>query len=172
MNDVFFIIDVDGTVADSLPRVKELCASVGVDYENSNIDKIWTDETMMRFLYEENMMQDEIIPGAEQVLDLAKKCHATPIVLTGRNCYAREPTRKWLSVKLGVPDEVSLIMRPQNMKGIRTADCKEEIFKNEVLRHHPDATFIFFEDDEETIKRYSKYGLVLKAPECWKCLGY
>jgi hypothetical protein len=31
--------------------------------------------------------------------------------------------------------------------------------------------YIFFEDDVETGRKYSKFGLVLKSPECWKILN-
>lgn len=167
---VIFVIDIDGTVCDSIPRVKAICNRFGVDEDN--LDSVWTDETMEEFLREENIMGDDVVPGAEKVLELAAKCNAVPFFLTGRNEYARQATRKWLSVKLGVGTNIPLLMRPHHMQKGYTADCKEQIFKEELFSlGGPLATYIFFEDHEETAKRYSKYGLVLKAPDCWKIIG-
>jgi hypothetical protein len=71
-----------------------------------------------------------------------------------------------------VPEDVTLLMRPPHMKNGYTADCKEQVFKEKLLLlTGPRTTFIFFEDHDETARRYSKYGLVLKAPECWKVIG-
>lgn len=168
---VIFVIDIDGTVCNSIPRVEEICNRMGMK-DCHNLDAVWTDETMEEFLKEENIMKDDVVPGAEKVLDLADKCHAHPFFLTGRNEYARLATRRWLSIRLGVTDDIPLLMRPYNMKNGYTADCKEQIFKeNLYVLGGPHATYIFFEDDIETAKRYSKYGLVLKAPECWGVIG-
>jgi hypothetical protein len=171
MQSVIFVIDIDGTVCDSIPRVREICKRFGVD-ENDNLDAIWTDETMEDFLKEENIMKDGVVPGAEKVLEIVARCRAYPFFLTGRNEYARLATRRWLSIKLGVTDDIPLLMRPYNMKNGYAADCKEQIFKENLYAlGGPHATYIFFEDHEETAKRYSKYGLVLKAPECWGVIG-
>ncbi len=168
---IIFVIDIDGTVCNSIPRVEAICSRVGMK-DCHNLDAVWTDETMEEFLKEENIMSDEVIPGAEGILDLADKCHAIPFFLTGRNEYAREATRKWLTEKLKIPSNVPLLMRPSDMKNGYTADCKEQIFKEELYAlGGPHATYIFFEDDVETAKRYAKYGLVLKAPECWQIIG-
>jgi hypothetical protein len=51
-------------------------------------------------------------------------------------------------------------------------DCKENIFLNTVLKMHPESSFVFFDDDEELLLRYSKYGLALKAPECWSVIRF
>lgn len=165
---IIFVIDVDGTVCDSIPRVKEICSRIGMN-ENDNLDAIWTDETMKEFLKEENIMGDTVVPGAEKIIEMANRYSARMFFLTGRNEYARSATRKWLNVKMGIPEQIPLIMRPTYMKNGYTADCKEQLFL-EWLFHteDPQTTYIFFEDHKDTAKRYSQYGLVLKAPECWK----
>lgn len=166
-----FVIDIDGTVCDSIPRVKEICNKFDIS-ENDNLDAIWTDETMKEFLKEENIMRDAVIPGAEKILEIAARCIAVPFFLTGRNGYARRATRNWLSDKLAVPTNVPLLMRPAHLKSNHTADCKEQIFMEELYTIAGQyTTYIFFEDDIETAKRYSKYGLVFKAPECWSIIG-
>ena len=156
---VIFVIDIDGTVCDSIGRVKEICKNAGKTPTNdidTNIDldleNIWTDEVMKEFLREENIMKDEVILGAEKILEIAHRCRATPFFLTGRNEYARKATRKWLSVKLGVPNNIPLIMRPYEMKDGYTTDCKEQIFKEQLYSlGGPHSTYIFFEDNPETV---------------------
>jgi len=160
---VIFVVDIDGTVCNSNKRMLEIIAKYGVE-EN------WSQETIDDFLTEEKIMADEVMPGAEKLLDLAIRCKAKIVFLTGRNECARNLTRKWLSAKMDVSDDVPLLMRPLDKKNGHTADCKEEMFCSEVLAKNPDATFIFFEDDETTALRYAKYGLVLKSPKCWECI--
>lgn len=162
--NVIFVVDIDGTVCDSNKRMLEIIAKYGME-EN------WSQETIDDFLTEDKIMADEVIPGAERLLDLAIRCKAKVVFLTGRNECARNLTRRWLLVKMGVSDDIPLFMRPIYRKNGHTADCKEEVFCSEVLAKNPDATFIFFEDDEATALRYAKYGLVLKSPECWKYIG-
>ena len=167
---IILVVDIDGTVCDSIPRIKEICNRFGMS-ENDNLDAVWTDETMKEFLKEENIMRDAVIPGAEKITEMVNKYNARIFFLTGRNEYARSPTRKWLKVKMGIPENIPLIMRPTFMKNGYTADCKEHLFL-EWLYNTEDkqTTYIFLEDHEDTAKRYSKYGLVLKAPECWNVI--
>jgi hypothetical protein len=161
---VIFVVDIDGTVCNSNERILEIIAKYGTE-------ESWSQETIDDFLTEEKIMADEIIPGAEKLLDLATLCRASIIFLTGRNECARKLTRQWLFAKMGVTDSTPLLMRPLHRRNGHTADCKEEMFCSEVLSKNPDATFIFFEDDETTALKYSKYGLVLKSPKCWECIG-
>jgi len=157
-----FVIDIDGTICDSIDRVKEIWRI------KENEPDAWTDDLMREFLSEENLMNDSIVPGSEIVLELAKKCNASPFFLTGRNDYAREPTRKWLTKIFKAPEETPLIMRPYDQKGVPTAQCKEGLFKKFLYSIYPNHTYIFFEDEDDTAKQYAKYGLVLRSPECWK----
>jgi len=160
---VVFVVDIDGTICDSLSRVKEIAK-----LKSSGPD-LWTDETMAEFLSEENLLKDKIMPGSEIIFKLAERCHASIVFLTGRNDYAREATRKWLTDVFKAPNTIPLIMRPYKQKGDFTADCKEGLFLKYL--YSPASTFIFFEDEVETANRYSKYGLVLKSPDCWKAIG-
>ena len=50
--------------------------------------------------------------------------------------------------------------------------CKEEVFLKSVSEVYRGANFLFFEDNKELLKIYSKYGLALKAPECWKVVTF
>jgi len=160
---VIFVIDIDGTTCDSLGRIAGVASDIGSP-------DLWTDQTMKEFLSEENIMGDEVMPGSRVVFKLANICHASIIFLTGRNDYARDATRRWLTHIFRAPPDIPLIMRPYAQKSDYTAECKENLFLKHVYSLHPDATFIFFEDEDDTAARYAKYGLVLKSPECWKLL--
>lgn len=158
-DSVLFIIDIDGTVADSRARLNKIVEKYGNDDE-------WPDRAINEFLTPEALISDKVMPGSEGLLDLISLCGAKPIFLTGRSELGREVTRKWLIEKLNVPEEVPLFMRPLKVKG-STPDCKEQMFLNNVKNKYPNSMFIFLEDDLDVADRYCKYGLVLKSPECW-----
>lgn len=161
MSDIIFVVDIDGTICDSRERMKEIIDKYGGE-EN------WTDETIEEFLQGDKLMSDKIMPGANKLFHLAKKCNAKVMFLTGRNERARGLTLDWLwnNFRINGP----LYMRPIGRKNGTTAECKEDIFLETIFTFNKDATFIFFEDDGATAQRYAKYGLVLKSPECWNCV--
>jgi acid phosphatase class B len=158
-----FVVDIDGTVCDSIQRIRDTVAVHGPV-------ETWTDEVVEEFLSDENILNDKVIPGSERLFELSEKCHAHIVFLTGRNDSKRESTRKWLTEVFKAPKHTPLLMRPYDSRGGWTADCKEQLFLTELYNKVAN-TFIFFEDEEDTIKRYKKYGLVLKSPECWKAIG-
>lgn len=160
-----WIIDIDGSVADTRTRIDAICAKFGVP-ENQ-----WTREQVIEFTKPEMIKMDAVIPGAENLVELARICGAKIVFSTGRSECARRATRIWLENKLNVFDTVPLVMRPED--DFRpTPVCKEDMFLRSVYQVYRDAKFIFFEDDEELLARYSKYGLSLKAPECWSIIRY
>jgi hypothetical protein len=161
---IVFVVDIDGTVCDSKERMAEIIGKYGEEED-------WTQQTIDEFLTPGKLMMDKVMLGAEKLFDLAKLCRGSIVFLTGRNECARLLTRKWLSEVLGAPDDVPLVMRPLHWQNGHTADCKEEMFRLKVLPSYPNSTFIFFEDDKNTILKYAKYGLVLKSPACWECIG-
>jgi acid phosphatase class B len=165
-----FIVDIDGTICNSMPRVQKICETYNADVYD-NLDDIWTKDVMEDFLKEENIMSDKVIKGAENLFNLADRCNAVVRFLTGRSEYGRRATRKWLTKIYGASPHTPLIMRPKHMKGVPTPECKEQLFRELYYYKKPEDTYIFFEDETETAKRYSRYGLVLKSPECWAVLG-
>lgn len=166
-----FVVDIDGTVCDSIGRIKKIYHEL-LTTSTFESESWWNDDTMKKFLQYDEILKDEIISGASSLISIAERCNAKIIFLTGRNECAREPTRMWLTEKFGMPEHIELIMRPIHMRNGYTADYKEQMFKEHVLdRHSVGTTYIFFEDDLNIVKRYSKYGLVLKAPECWQNIG-
>jgi len=160
---MIFVVDIDGTVCDSMERVKEI-----EGFKEVNPD-LWTEKLMSEFLSEENIMKDQVMPGAQILFKLAKSCKAPIWFLTGRNEFSIKATRKWLTEVFGASPNAPLIMRPKDWRGITTAECKEKLFLKYIFPYFKN--FVFFEDEEETIKMYTYYGLVLKSPDCWKAIG-
>ena len=159
-----FVVDIDGTVCDSIGRVVEMTGSKRPEEEG-----IWTDEIMKEFLKKENIMSDKVLPGSEIIFKMRDVMEADMIFLTGRSEFARDSTRLWLKKKLKIDDAIPLFMRPFDERKGFTALCKEKMFLDNV--YEKGTKYIFFEDDVETGRKYSKFGLVLKSPECWKILN-
>lgn len=166
---MYFIVDLDGTVCNSIPRIQQFCRDLGVS-ENADLDKVWSPEQMRKFLSDENLKKDPLMPGAEKLFEWADKLNFQVVFLTGRNQYAYGGTRRWLREKFGERTGLcELLMRPKEKEGQHPADVKEEMFLKwkSPLKQGP---FIFFEDQEHTAERYAKHGLVLKSPQCWDAL--
>lgn len=177
---LYFVVDLDGTICDSIPRVKAICEKAGVD-RKSDLDKVWTPEQMEEFLSEENVLNDGVIKGSEKIFEFADKVGATIVFLTGRSDFCRPATEKWILKNFGERGaKAELLMRPPHLKGKCTADAKESIFlewrdapwkqSKCVLGQMGPDHFIFFEDQREVVEKYSKHGLVLCSPECWSAI--
>ena len=163
---LIFIVDIDGTVADTQARVDEITEKYKLDSQNH-----WTDEHIDEFTRSVEIKKDGLIPGSEILPELARRCKAKLIFLTGRSSRARAATRIWLKNQLDIFDSVPLIMRQDgDLSG--PVEAKLNAFKEAVLRIHPDANFIFFDDDERLLLEYSKYGLALRAPKCWGNIAF
>lgn len=160
-----FVVDIDGTVADTRPRIDAISAKYNID------EGAWGPEQVDEFTQPSLIKLDEVLPGAEIVPELARRCGAKLIFLTGRSKRARRATKIWLQNKLDIYDSVPLVMREEGDYR-PTPICKEDIFLQSVQRVYEDAKFVFFEDDEDLLKIYSKYGLALKAPECWDVIRF
>lgn len=166
MGNLIFVVDIDGTIADTDARVAEITNKYQLDNEGR-----WTDEHIDEFTKTEVIKKDELLPGAEILPELARKCKAKIVFLTGRSERARVATRIWLKNKLNIFDSVPLVMRPEgDMSG--PSQCKENIFINTVLKMHPESSFIFFDDDEKLLQKYARFGLAIKAPDCWKIIRF
>lgn len=166
MSCLIFVVDIDGTIADTTARVNEITEKYKLDGEGH-----WTDEHIDEFTKSESIKKDELLPGAEILPELARRCKAKIVFLTGRSGRARTATRTWLKNKLDIFDTVPLVMRPDgDLSG--PVECKENTFVTTVLKMYPESSFVFFDDDEKLLPRYSKYGLALKAPECWNVIRF
>lgn len=163
---LIFVVDIDGTIADTDDRVNEITKKYKLDGQNH-----WTDEHIDEFTRAVEIKNDGLIPGAEVLPELARRCKAKLIFLTGRSERARKATRTWLRNHLDIFDSVPLVMRKDgDLSG--PVEAKLNVFKSAVLRLYPDASFVFFDDDERLLPEYSKFGLSLKAPECWEIIRF
>ncbi|MFA5048395.1 MAG: hypothetical protein WC516_05240 [Patescibacteria group bacterium] len=164
MNCVW-VCDLDSTIIDTTERI-------GVITKKYNLEiGLWTAEHMAEFARPEYIKNDKIIPGAEIITPLARVCGAKLMFLTGRSNLARDATRDWLRHNLNIFDSVPLIMREDGNLSAPT-ECKLNMFKQTILKAHPDGYFVFFDDDEKLLLEYSKYGLALLAPDCWKTIAF
>ena len=160
------IVDLDGTICDSMARIDAITKKYELDNQG-----LWKKEHVEEFTREACVKQDELLPGAEILPSLARTCGAKIMFLTGRSSGAREATLAWLKFKLNIFDTVPLIMREDgDMSG--PIECKLNMFKNTILKMYPEAHYMFFDDDEKLLLEYSKYGLALRAPECWQTIRF
>lgn len=165
-----FVVDIDGTVCDSADFVGRLSVRfrTHVDFWNSDQVRIFMEEASKR----------RVLPGAEvlRVLMLHDICDV--VFLTGRSekigkapKLGRRLTTAWLHEKLGMPRDIPLFMRPPDDK--RAPDViKFDVFERQVLKTHRRRAFVFLDDDPKVLRKYIKYGLALKSPECWEALSY
>lgn len=162
---LILISDIDNTVADTKDRIDALIKKHDLSIE------LWKEEAIAEFTKSAYLKNDPIIPGAEILPFLARICGAKLVFLTGRSDRARDATRVWLEYRLNIFDSVPLIMRKDGDLS-NPVECKLNLFKDTVLKMYPDGNFIFFDDDEILLAEYSKYGLALRAPECWKTIKF
>ena len=161
---LIFICDLDMTVINSKNRIQEICEMTGKNEYD------WGDDEFELFSDIESIKKDDIVEGAEIITQIARNSGAKLIFLTGRSERARKASRIWLQYKLNIYDSVPLLMRENNDKRLSHI-TKYEVFQNVVLRMYPDASFMFFDDDERLLPLYANHGVALKSPECWKALG-
>jgi hypothetical protein len=69
--NLIFVVDIDGTIADTMERVNEIDKKCKLSGEN-----LWTDEHIDEFVKPENIKTDDVLTGAEILPDLARKCKA------------------------------------------------------------------------------------------------
>jgi len=160
------VVDVDGTLVDSLPRLRKFST---FRKQIAGGRGLWTQEQVDEFLSLSNANADKPFPGAvEGVKHILYSGLFEPIILTGRTELARKHTRDLLVRKFGVPSSVPLIMRAAD-DSRRTPECKSDLFVTHVLPRYG-GPFVFFEDEEATLAEFAKHGLALKAPECWQAM--
>lgn len=164
---LLFIVDLDGTLADTTARAEE------VEKKYELVDNNWTQQHAIDFADPERIKTDKIVAGSEIIAELARRAKSKIIFLTGRSEYSRQSTRMWLKNHFNAFDSCPLIMRDNNDLS-NPRDCKERMFKEIILKMYPTSeySFCFFDDDVEMLQRFSKYGMALKSPECWDAIKF
>ena len=157
--NLIFIVDIDGTVADTNRRIKRITKKYKIVADK------WTDEHIDEFADPKQIKNDKIMLGAEMLPELARKSKAKMIFLTGRSELARKSTRMWLKHNLDIFDTVPLIMR-EHKDYSDPSECKYKLFTEVVLKMYSESSFVFFDDDKKLLKRYAEHGMALLAPDC------
>lgn len=145
------VIDIDGTLANN-------------DHRSHFIEKQepadWTS-----FLRADLVAKDVPIEKTKRALQKLVELKSTIVFLTGRNEGLREVTKQWLfeHYDLDVKDE-QLIMRPVGNMLNATQFKGEKI--PEILRDFGSEA-VFIDDDKYMHAVYERFGIALKAPECW-----
>lgn len=128
---------------------------------------IWTQEQVDEFLDTANAAKDKPFPGAVEAMShLLNSTLFDVVILTGRTELARGHTRKLLSEQFGVPESIPMFMRSAD-NDQPTQQCKPDVFLKHVAPQFG-GPFVFFEDEADTLAEYAKYGMALRAPECWR----
>lgn len=164
---LLFVLDVDGTLADTNERAME------IEKKYPLIGGNWTQQHAREFADPEKIKNDKPIPGSEIIAEVARRTKAKLIFLTGRSEYSRHATRLWLQTWFNAFNSCPLIMR-DNDDLSNPRDCKERMFKEVILRIYPQSeySFTFFDDDLQALEMFSKYGMALKSPEVWNAIKF
>lgn len=145
--------DIDGTVADNTHRTHLI--------EGPKETRDWD-----AFYSPALVMQDTPITAAVLPLkELTQRLGIRFFFLTGRPERIRGTTQDWLLKYFDLREEI--LMRGD--RDWRTSSVyKEDSIRSVAApaKGFPEE-YLFLDDDERNFKMYSKWGISLKAPECW-----
>lgn len=145
---MLLIIDVDGTLSDHRHRILFVTGPGKKDYP----------------AYYAKQVFDPPIPEAQSCLfHLTERRRVEIAKLTGRPEEYRKDTEEWLNLHFPFLYG-NLYMRS-------TGDySKAVVFKETVLKSFMRDDIVGIDDDERNAEMYGRYGIYLKAPECWRWL--
>jgi hypothetical protein len=159
-------LDIDGTIADNSVR------------ESRIVKPFPTQEDFDIFYSEESVLQDQPIRAALEFFANLKTAvypiFDTLMFLTGRSESQRAVTVKWLTHHFCLdPHGYLLCMRPDEMKCVEIHLYKETVIKDLIqLPEFKNERFTFIENELNSCKVLSKYGLTLRAPDVWHFLNH
>jgi hypothetical protein len=143
--------DIDGTISDPTHRKHYVeCPRAEQDWD--------------AFYSPDRVMADPPINvglGLARLISTADEFY----FLTGRPERLRQATIWWLTKYFDL-GSIALLMRADGDRR------KAFIYKNEMIedRRRNDRSLIFVDDDIRNESIYAKFGMFLKAPECWSVL--
>jgi len=161
---MILILDIDGTLSNLDHRAH------WVEREKPDWDT---------FLSPELVAKDAPIEIAQKALPKILENTYYNYLVTGRNESLREVTEEWLAkhYKIGPTgqDYLPLHMRPEGELSTSTEYKERAISKilysldtNSILaKNH---TVVIIDDDPHVLHSMQKFGITLKAPECWELL--
>jgi hypothetical protein len=151
-------IDIDGTIADNSHREHYLYPPAGQPQK-----KDWES-----FYHPANVRLDTPIKDAYPHLAriMNRPDRYEPYLLTGRPERTRLVTCTWVSEHFGL-SQFNLIMRSDTDR--RKATTYKQNAIEVVLKGRPG---IFIDDDLRNVEMYSRYGIFLQAPFCWRTVCF
>lgn len=141
--------DIDGTVADNSHRTH----FIGKPKGENDWDAFYNPALVMQ--------DPPILVARGPLTDLTLRLGVRFYFLTGRPERLRQTTEEWLAKHFDVHEKV--LMRGDN--DWRKANVYKEDSIKSVTTHTEERLFI--DDDERNFEMYSRWGIYLKAPECW-----
>ncbi len=145
---MILLVDIDGTVSDHSHRAHHVMQA----------PKNWD-------AYYGAMHLDPPIEAAQKALFKLFARHLTILLLTGRPEEYREVTHQWLDRHLPFIMHRPF-MRPTGSREPSWA-FKERIVGPLAAKGEG---IVFIDDDLRNQEMYARYGIFLKAPECWEVL--
>lgn len=150
--NTLFVIDIDGTVADSVHR-DHFVSGPG--------PKDW-----VSFFAPELVKLDPVLDGARAGVHRLMARTVPLVFLTGRAEMARKCTTDWLLDKLGLyVNHSTLLMRAEGDRRPAVLYKRDRVV--ELRKRFPEEHLVFADDDVEVHEMYWEFGLPLKAPQCW-----
>lgn len=157
------VLDIDGTLANYHHR-KYL------------IDKHFlTKKDWDKFFDPLLVYKDKPIVNTQTIIKKFMSSFDDVVFLTGRPERLRDVTLMWLAEHYDVmPGHTHLMMRPANLNNtenmLERAKFKSLVFEKRILLRYLNETFLFVDDDLQILQHLAKYGICLKAPECWRLM--
>lgn len=154
---MILVCDIDGTLSDHSHRFhiinKDPCTAA--DFK--------------KFLAPDLVAKDTPLPKAKKGLGILMKMAAYTYFLTSRQSYLEDITRNWLKKHMKLTVNSNLCMRTNNRGFGKASEHKEKVLNKVILPYAKlvSQPLIFVDDDPYVLSLYSRYGLALKAPECW-----
>jgi hypothetical protein len=176
--NLIFVVDIDGTLADNSHRaalLEYVCIACGTKVSGEQCSACGGADTeplqssFDSFMDPTLIALDAVAPGAaEAIASLRSLATGKIVFLTGRRETTADSTKLWLAEKVGwLPGKEPLIMRSAKHFDLPASKYKL-IQADKLSRENPDSSFMFFEDDPHIFDVFRRFGVVLKAPECWK----
>ena len=154
---MFCVIDIDGTIANNKHRIHFI--------ETPGKPPDWTG-----FLNPDLVYKDTPVEGAVLGVKNLERLGYELCFLTGRHEGLRDVTMRWLleNFDLNVM-ESRLLMRPAgNM--LNPSEYKREQVIGLLSSLDKSRGIIFLDDDKYAWDMFAEFGIVLRAPECWKTM--
>ncbi len=157
---MMYVLDIDSTISNNDHRAHFLTPAPDGKIHQHQWDA---------FLDPELVALDAPIPGALAFVEWLQSTKQPYMFLTGRNASLLDVTVSWLVQHHFVPEDdfklLHIQMRPVGDHCL--ASTYKERHAKEMYDLYGPNQLMFFDDDTHVLPMFSKYGLAMKAPECW-----